>query len=80
MRYLPKSALREVELLFPTRELQVSGGLAITCTSLGKAFGLTGVNHANVIIENDDLRSEFFEAAGFADHFGSIDPMLHAAL
>ncbi len=52
---------------------------AITCTSLGKAFSLTGVNHANVIIENDDLRERYI-AQRNADHYGSLDPMTHAAL
>lgn len=51
--------------------------LAITCTSLGKTFSLTGVNHANVIIENETLR-EMYIAQRNADHYGSIDPM-HAA-
>ena len=52
-------------------------GQAITCTSLGKTFSLTGVNHANVIIENDELRERYI-AQRNADHYGSIDPM-HAA-
>lgn len=53
--------------------------MAITCTSLGKTFSLTGVNHANVIIENDSLRQRF-TAQRDADHYGSVDPMLHAGL
>ena len=52
---------------------------AITCTSMGKAFSLTGVNHANVIIENDELRERYI-AQRNADHYGSIDPLTHAAL
>lgn len=52
---------------------------AVTCTSLGKAFSLTGVNHANVIIENDDLRERYI-AQRNADHYGSLDPMIHAAV
>lgn len=53
--------------------------MAITCTSLGKTFSLTGVNHANVIIENDSLRQRFTVQRD-ADHYGSVDPMLHAGL
>ena len=53
--------------------------LAITCTALGKTFSLTGVNHANVIIRNPELR-EKFQTQRNADHYGSVDPMLHAAL
>lgn len=53
--------------------------LAITCTALGKTFSLTGVNHANVIIPNPELR-EKFQLQRNADHYGSVDPFLHAAL
>lgn len=53
--------------------------LAITCTSMGKTFSLTGVNHANVIIENVALREKYI-AQRNADHYGSIDPMHAAAL
>lgn len=53
--------------------------LAITCTSLGKTFSLTGINHANVIIENDRLREQFI-ARRDADHYGSVDPLLHGGL
>lgn len=53
--------------------------LAITCAALGKTFSLTGVNHANVIIRNPQLR-EKFQLQRNADHYGSVDPMLHAAL
>lgn len=53
--------------------------LAITCTSMGKVFSLTGVNHANVLIENDTLRERYMEQRN-ADHFGSIDPMVYAGL
>ena len=53
--------------------------LAITCTSMGKTFSLTGVNHANVIIENEELWDRYV-AQRSADHYGSIDPMHAAAL
>ena len=51
--------------------------LAMTCTSLGKCMSLTGVNHANVLIPDPALR-ERFHRQKYADHYGSIDPMLHA--
>lgn len=53
--------------------------LAISCTSMGKVFSLTGVNHANVLIENDELRQRYL-AQRNADHFGSVDPMVYAGL
>lgn len=53
--------------------------LAVTCTSMGKTFSLTGVNHANVIIENDALR-EAYVLQRNADHYGSVDPLHAAAL
>lgn len=53
--------------------------LAISCTALGKTFSMTGVNHANVLIKNPQLRQKF-QTQRNADHFGSIDPFLHAAL
>lgn len=54
-------------------------GLAITCTSMGKVFSLTGVNHANVIIPDRELRERYI-AQRNADHYGSIDPMVYAGL
>ena len=53
--------------------------LAISCTALGKTFSMTGVNHANVLIKNAQLRQQFHLQRN-ADHYGSIDPFLHAAL
>ena len=60
---------------------QVAGpdALAITCTSMGKVFSLTGVNHANAIIENPVLRERYIEQRN-ADHFGSVDPMVYAGM
>lgn len=60
---------------------QVAGAdaLAISCSSMGKVFSLTGVNHANVIIENDALR-EAYIAQRNADHFGSVDPLVYAGM
>jgi cysteine-S-conjugate beta-lyase len=53
--------------------------LSISCSSLGKSFGLTGINHANVVIPNQELRERFL-AQRNADHYGSIDPVTYAAL
>ncbi|MGI6577996.1 MAG: MalY/PatB family protein [Eubacteriales bacterium] len=69
----------EQKSVTPYSKIAGRRGFAITCTSLGKAFGLTGVNHANVIIENEELRNKF-KMQRDADHYGSIDPMLYAAL
>ncbi|MCI8401471.1 MAG: aminotransferase class I/II-fold pyridoxal phosphate-dependent enzyme [Lachnospiraceae bacterium] len=52
---------------------------AITCTSLGKAFNCTGMNLANVIIPDEDLRTRF-QAQRDRDHYGSIDPGAYAAV
>jgi cystathionine beta-lyase len=51
----------------------------ITCTSLGKVFNLTGINHANLIIKNKKIR-EAFKSQKTVDHFGSIDPFFYSAL
>lgn len=63
----------------PYSEIAGDDGLAITCTSMGKVFSLTGVNHANVIIRNPDLRDRYI-AQRNADHFGSVDPMVYAGM
>ena len=52
---------------------------SLTCTSLGKAFNFTGVNHANVIIRDERLRSAYM-AQRDIDHFGSIDPFFYHAV
>ncbi|MBQ9534429.1 MAG: aminotransferase class I/II-fold pyridoxal phosphate-dependent enzyme [Clostridia bacterium] len=51
----------------------------ISETSLGKTFNFTGENLANLIIPDGELRERFI-AQRNADHFGSIDPVLHAAV
>ena len=53
--------------------------LAISCTALGKTFSLTGINQANVLIRNPQLR-EKFQIQRNADHYGSVDPLHQAAL
>ncbi len=51
----------------------------IVATALGKTFNLTGFNNANVMIPNSRIRDKFIQQRN-ADHFGSIDPMVHAAI
>ncbi|MBS5450617.1 MAG: aminotransferase class I/II-fold pyridoxal phosphate-dependent enzyme [Coriobacteriia bacterium] len=51
----------------------------ITLTSLGKTFGLTGLNNANAIIADPELRARF-TTQRTADHFGSIDPLAYACV
>lgn len=59
--------------------VQGSGAKVVSVVSMGKTFSFTGVNHANVIIPDDELRVRYEEQRN-ADHFGSIDPMAYAAL
>jgi len=63
----------------PYAQIAGSDALAISCTSMGKVFSLTGVNHANLIIENAKLRDAYIEQRN-ADHFGSVDPMVYAGM
>ncbi len=63
----------------PFSRLSGEQGLSMTCTSLGKCMSLTGVNHANVIIPNKTLREAYIHQK-YSDHYGSIDPFLHAGL
>lgn len=51
----------------------------LVSTSLGKAFNFTGVNQANLLIRDADLRKRF-EARQEIDHIGSIDPFFYTAL
>lgn len=51
----------------------------ITITSLGKTFNLTGVNHANVMIQDEELRTRWIRQRD-ADHYGSLDPWVYAAV
>ena len=63
----------------PYHSVAGEGAECVTCGSLGKCFGLTGVNHSNVVIPNAKLRERFLLQRN-SDHYGSIDPFLHAAL
>lgn len=58
---------------------QIDPSFGITCTSLGKAFNLTGVNHANLIIPASSLREQYCIQRN-KDHFGSIDPFFYTIL
>lgn len=63
----------------PYASIEEGRPYAVTCTSLGKAFSLTGVNHANLIIPDAALRAKV-EEQRTKDHYGSIDPMAYAAV
>jgi cystathionine beta-lyase len=69
----------EGNMVVPYSKIARTDSRNITCTSLGKAFSMTGINHANVIIPNDQVRRAFLRQRQ-TDHFGSIDPFAHAAL
>jgi cystathionine beta-lyase len=51
----------------------------IVATSLGKAFGTTGFNHANMIIPDKSLRAAFIDRRT-RDHYGSKDPVAYECL
>jgi len=52
---------------------------AVVAISLGKAFGTTGFNHANMIIADSQLREAFLDRRD-REHFGSIDPVAAEAM
>lgn len=52
---------------------------AMTATSLGKAFHFTGVNHANMLIADEELRERFSDRRT-RDHYGSIDPLAYESI
>ncbi len=58
---------------------EVDPVMGISCTSLGKTFNLTGVNQANMVIPNDELREKYSTQKDI-DHFGSIDPFFYTLL
>lgn len=70
--------LLEGEPVTPYASIPEGQSRAITCTSLGKTFNCTGMNHANVIIPDPALR-QAFERQRTSDHYGSIDPCAYAA-
>ncbi len=59
--------------------LGVSEKGSIVSTSLGKSFNFTGVNQANLLIRDPDVRAVFKEQQR-KDHIGSIDPFFYNAL
>ena len=65
--------------VFPYTGIPEGRAYAMTCTSLGKCMSLTGVNHANLRIPDDTLRERYIHQK-YADHYGSLDPMLRAGL
>ena len=70
---------RQSAPVYPYALVENGRALAMCCTSLGKCMSLTGVNHANVLIPDAELREKYTQQK-YADHYGSIDPMLHAGL
>jgi cystathionine beta-lyase len=63
----------------PYLSVKGASGHAIVSTSLGKCFHYTGVNHANMIIPDYDLRQRFLNQRD-ADHYGSIDPFAYESV
>lgn len=63
----------------PYCEIPEGRKYAMVCTGLGKAFNFTGVNHANMIIPDPDLRERFTKRRT-ADHYGSLEPFAYASL
>lgn len=63
----------------PLLEIEEGRSLMIVCTSLGKCFNFTGVNHANVLIADEDLRRRFTMQRD-ADHYGSLEPFAYASI
>ncbi len=52
---------------------------ALVASSLGKAFGLTGLNHANILVRSPALREAFADRRT-RDHYGSMDPLAYECL
>ena len=67
---------RSVPMYCTVNEGQNNG---ISATSLGKTFSFTGVNHANMIIADPELK-ERFSRQKYSDHYGSLEPVTRAAL
>ena len=63
----------------PYASIEEGRALTMTITSLGKAFNFTGVNHANVIIPDEDLRQRFVQQK-YADHYGSMGIFEYASV
>jgi cystathionine beta-lyase len=52
---------------------------SIVCTSIGKAFNFTGTSHANVIIQDEAIRSAYITQRN-EDHYGSLSPFMRTAV
>lgn len=63
----------------PYASIEAGRKYAMTVVSLGKAFNFTGVNHANMIIPDTELR-ERYEKVKYATHYGSIGPFEYASI
>lgn len=63
----------------PYCEIEGAEQHSMVCTSLGKGFNFTGVNHANVLIKDLILREKYVKQK-YTDHFGSIEPFSYAAV
>ncbi|MFT8727477.1 MAG: aminotransferase class I/II-fold pyridoxal phosphate-dependent enzyme [Liquorilactobacillus ghanensis] len=51
----------------------------ISAIGLGKTFNFTGVNHAIMLIKDAELREKFTQQRT-RDHYGSLDPLVRAAV
>lgn len=60
-------------------EIPEARSRGIAAVSLGKAFGFTGVNHANILIADEELRERFIDRRT-RNHYGSLDPMVYECL
>ena len=63
----------------PYTSIPDAGEYGVVVTSLGKTFNFTGVNHANVIIEDPELRDRYIKQK-YSDHYGSVGPFEYAAI
>lgn len=58
---------------------EIAPHISVVSTSLGKSFNFTGVNHANLLIKNRQLRKRY-EQQKEIEHFGSMDPFFYTAV
>ncbi len=69
----------EDNVMIPYSDVSLADKNCLVSTSLGKVFNLTGMNNANIVIPNEEIRERFVRQRD-EDHYGSIDPMAHAAV
>lgn len=65
--------------VIPYSQISLAEENCIVATALGKTFNLTGINNANMIIPNKNIRERFISQRN-ADHFGSIDPLVYTTI